>query len=188
MQPKLFVTFWDEISTSNLYGQQSHFSYLKMWASGSASRLFLAWLKTIGLTNLLVVQRPQGRRTGSDMTDELNRASAEPETTKPEETVPVGADVVTVVEDNAVENSAPGKVTVESPPDWLKPMEEDEDDGGDGGEGVKSSEWITRKTNNDVYVLIPDMCLHLVGYIIVCVRDITILCHNIHYHNTKMQL
>ncbi|XP_058640666.1 methyl-CpG-binding domain protein 1a isoform X2 [Onychostoma macrolepis] len=81
------------------------------------------------------------------MTDELNRASAEPETTKPEETVPVGADVVTVVEDNAVENSAPGKVTVESPPDWLKPMEEDEDD---GGEGVKSSEWITRKTNNDV--------------------------------------
>ncbi|XP_016359424.1 uncharacterized protein LOC107701816 isoform X3 [Sinocyclocheilus anshuiensis] len=80
------------------------------------------------------------------MTDELNRASAEPETMKPEETVPVGSDVVTVIEDNAVENSAPGKVMVESPPDWLKPMEEDEDD----GEGVKSSEWITRKTNNDV--------------------------------------
>ncbi|XP_016411711.1 uncharacterized protein LOC107743107 isoform X2 [Sinocyclocheilus rhinocerous] len=81
------------------------------------------------------------------MTDELNRASAEPETMKPEETVPVGSDVVTVIEDNAVENSAPGKVMVESAPDWLKPMEEDEDD---GGEGVKSSEWITRKTNNDV--------------------------------------
>ncbi|XP_016089477.1 uncharacterized protein [Sinocyclocheilus grahami] len=81
------------------------------------------------------------------MTDELNRASAEPETMKPEETVLVGSDVVTVTEDNAVENSTPGKVTVESPPDWLKPMEEDEDD---GGEGVKSSEWITRKTSNDV--------------------------------------
>ncbi len=108
------------------------------------------------------------------MTDELNRASAEPETMKPEETVPVGAEVVSVVEDNAVQNSAPGEVTVESPPDWLKPMEEDEDD---GGEGVKSSDWITRKTNDDVYVLIP--CLHLVGYIIVCVRSISILCHNI---------
>ncbi|XP_050972981.1 methyl-CpG-binding domain protein 1a isoform X2 [Labeo rohita] len=81
------------------------------------------------------------------MTDELNRASAEPETTKPEETVPAEADVVTVVLDNVGGNSAPGKVTVESPPDWLKPMEEDEDD---GGEGVKSSERIARKTMDDV--------------------------------------
>uniref|UniRef100_A0A8C2I2G8 Methyl-CpG binding domain protein 1a n=1 Tax=Cyprinus carpio TaxID=7962 RepID=A0A8C2I2G8_CYPCA len=75
------------------------------------------------------------------MTDELNRASAEPETMQPEETVLVGADVVTVIEDNAVENSAPGQVTVELLPDWLKPMEEDEDDGGEG---------VNRKTNNDV--------------------------------------
>ncbi|XP_073675983.1 uncharacterized protein [Garra rufa] len=75
------------------------------------------------------------------MTDELNRASAEPETTKPEETVPVGADVVTVIVDNAAGNNMPGKVTVELPPDWLKPMEDDEDD---GGEGVK------RKTIDDV--------------------------------------
>lgn len=95
------------------------------------------------------------------MTDELNRASAEPETTKPEETVPAEADVVTVVLDNVGGNSAPGKVTVESPPDWLKPMEEDEDD---GGEGVKSSERIARKTMDDVYVLIPDFCLLLVGF------------------------
>ncbi|XP_059360149.1 histone-lysine N-methyltransferase 2B-like isoform X1 [Carassius carassius] len=80
------------------------------------------------------------------MTDELNRASAEPETMQPEETVPVGADVVTVIEYNAVENSEPAKVTVELLPEWLMPMEEEED----GGEGVKSSEWITRKTNNDV--------------------------------------
>ncbi|KAL1270299.1 hypothetical protein QQF64_032588 [Cirrhinus molitorella] len=76
------------------------------------------------------------------MTDELNRASAEPETTRSEETLPVGADVVTVVVDNAVGNNMPAKVTVESPPDWLKPMEEDEDD---GGEGVKS-----RKTTDDI--------------------------------------
>ncbi|XP_016127171.1 uncharacterized protein [Sinocyclocheilus grahami] len=81
------------------------------------------------------------------MTDELNRASAEPETTKPEETVPIEADDVTDGVDNAVGNNMPGKVTPESPPDWLKPMEEDEDD---GGEGVKSSERIIMKTNDDV--------------------------------------
>ncbi|XP_043103551.1 methyl-CpG-binding domain protein 1a isoform X2 [Puntigrus tetrazona] len=81
------------------------------------------------------------------MTDELNRASAEPETTKPEETVSVGASVVAVAEDDGVENGAPGKGTFESPPDWLKPMEEDEDDGGDG---FKSSERIAKTVNNDV--------------------------------------
>ncbi|XP_016392752.1 uncharacterized protein LOC107727404 [Sinocyclocheilus rhinocerous] len=106
-----------------------------------------------------VIQRPQGQRTGSDMTDELNRASAEPETTKPEETVPIEADDVTDGVDNALGNNMPGKVTPESAPDWLKPMEEDEDD---GGEGVKSSERIIMKTNDDVYVLIPHFCLHLV--------------------------
>ncbi|XP_016323711.1 uncharacterized protein LOC107674282 [Sinocyclocheilus anshuiensis] len=94
-----------------------------------------------------VIQRPQGQRTGSDMTDELNRASAEPEMTKPEETVPIEADDVTDDVDNAVGNNMPGKVTPESPPDWLKPMEGDEDD---GGEGVKSSERIIMKTNDDV--------------------------------------
>ncbi|XP_026102702.1 uncharacterized protein LOC113074163 isoform X2 [Carassius auratus] len=81
------------------------------------------------------------------MTDELNGALAEPEMTKPEKTSPIGADVVTDDVVNAVGNSVPGKVMSESPPDWLKPMEEDEDDGGDG---VKSSEWIIMKTNDDV--------------------------------------
>lgn len=92
------------------------------------------------------------------MTDELNGALAEPQMTKPEETPPIGADVVTDDVVNAVGNSVPGKVMSESPPDWLKPMEEDEDDGGDG---VKSSEWIIMKTNDDVYVLLmPNFCLH----------------------------
>ncbi|XP_042617646.1 uncharacterized protein LOC109063625 isoform X3 [Cyprinus carpio] len=77
------------------------------------------------------------------MTDELNGASAEPESMKPEETVPIDADVVIKDVDNAVA----GKVMTESLPDWLKPMEEDEDD---GGEGVKSSERIITKTNDDV--------------------------------------
>ncbi|XP_059379266.1 uncharacterized protein LOC132114894 isoform X2 [Carassius carassius] len=81
------------------------------------------------------------------MTDELNGALAEPETTKPEETPPTEADVFTDNVVNALGNNVPGKVMSESPPDWLKPMEEDEDDGGDG---VKSSERIIMKTNDDV--------------------------------------
>ncbi|XP_067270469.1 methyl-CpG-binding domain protein 1a isoform X3 [Pseudorasbora parva] len=67
------------------------------------------------------------------MTDELNRASAEPEATNSGETVPallsennpIGADV----EENTVWDDMPGKVTVVLPPDWLKPMDEDEEDG-----------------------------------------------------------
>lgn len=119
------------------------------------------------------------------MTDELNGASAEPESMKPEETVPIDADVVIKDVDNAVANNVPGKVTTESLPDWLKPMEEDEDD---GGEGVKSSERIITKTNDDVYVLIiPNFCLHLVGYFIVWVRGATIY-HVTGCHSTTMQL
>lgn len=80
------------------------------------------------------------------MTDELNRAISEPETTNPEETMhPIEADV-TAVEENTAWDDMPGKVTVELPPDWLKPMEEDEDD------GLRSSERITRRNNDGVYV------------------------------------
>ncbi|ROL48399.1 Methyl-CpG-binding domain protein 1 [Anabarilius grahami] len=81
------------------------------------------------------------------MTDELNRASSEPETTNPEETMhPIEADI-NAVEENTVWDDMPGKVTVELPPDWLKPMEEDEDDGVDG---LRSSERITRRNNDGV--------------------------------------
>lgn len=83
------------------------------------------------------------------MTDELNRASSEPETTNPEETMhPIEGDI-TAVEENTMWDDMPGKVTVELPPDWLKPMEEDEDEGVDG---LRSSERITRRTNDGVYV------------------------------------
>ncbi|KAG1972178.1 methyl-CpG binding domain protein [Pimephales promelas] len=82
------------------------------------------------------------------MTDELNMASAEPETMNPQETVPAllsenhlnGADVATAVEDTEWDNM-PGIVTVELPPDWLKPMEEDED----GVEGVRSIPKVKRR-------------------------------------------
>lgn len=98
------------------------------------------------------------------MTDELNRASAEPETMNPEETVPallsenhpIGADDVTAVEENTEWDNMPGIVTVELPPDWLKPMEEDED----GVESVRS-----------MYVPFPyflAFCLHLVEYSLGC--------------------
>ncbi|XP_067249608.1 methyl-CpG-binding domain protein 1a [Chanodichthys erythropterus] len=81
------------------------------------------------------------------MTDELNRASSEPETTNPEETMhPIEGDI-TAVEENTMWDDMPGKVTVELPPDWLKPMEEDEDDGVDG---LRSSERINRRTNDGV--------------------------------------
>ncbi|XP_077079708.1 methyl-CpG-binding domain protein 1a isoform X1 [Siphateles boraxobius] len=83
------------------------------------------------------------------MTDELNRASAEPETMNPEETVPallsenhpIGADDVTAVEENTEWDNMPGIVTVELPPDWLKPMEEDED----GVERVRSVPKVKRR-------------------------------------------
>jgi len=84
-------------------------------------------------------------------------ASAEPETMNPQETVPAllsenhlnGADFATAVEDTEWDNM-PGIVTVELPPDWLKPMEEDED----GVEGVRS-----------MYVpYFLHFCLHLVEY------------------------
>lgn len=44
MQLRLFVALWDEINTSDFFGLKSRFSYLKMWARDSISKLFLGWL------------------------------------------------------------------------------------------------------------------------------------------------
>lgn len=61
------------------------------------------------------------------MTDELNRLSSDREETDRGDSVPTGADAITAIVEHTMENDLPSKVTVELLPDWLKPMEEDDD-------------------------------------------------------------
>ncbi|KAA0714360.1 Zinc finger protein 3 [Triplophysa tibetana] len=76
------------------------------------------------------------------MTDELNRLSSDREETDRRDSVPTGADGVTAVVEQTMENDLPSIVTFELIPDWLKPMEEDDD----AVEGDKTMERSTKKT------------------------------------------
>lgn len=61
------------------------------------------------------------------MTDELNRLSSDREGTDPGDAVPTGGDGATAAANQAMENELSSKVSFEVLPDWLKPMEEDDD-------------------------------------------------------------
>ncbi|XP_057212552.1 methyl-CpG-binding domain protein 1a isoform X2 [Triplophysa rosa] len=76
------------------------------------------------------------------MTDELNRLSSDREETDRGDAVPTGADAVTAVVEHTMENDLPSVVTFELIPDWLKPMEEDDD----AVDGDKIMEPSTKKT------------------------------------------
>lgn len=91
------------------------------------------------------------------MTDELNRLSSEREETDRRDSVPTGADGVTAVVEHTKENDLPSIVTFELIPDWLKPMEEEDD----AVEGDKTMEGGTKKTIPNMFV--PDFYLCNVG-------------------------
>ncbi|XP_056628849.1 methyl-CpG-binding domain protein 1a isoform X2 [Triplophysa dalaica] len=76
------------------------------------------------------------------MTDELNRLSSDREETDRRDSVPTGADGVTAVVEHTMENDLPSIVTFELIPDWLKPMEEEDD----AVEGDKTMERSSKKT------------------------------------------
>ncbi|XP_065126335.2 methyl-CpG-binding domain protein 1a isoform X2 [Paramisgurnus dabryanus] len=76
------------------------------------------------------------------MTDELNRLSSDREETDRDASMPTGANTDTAMME-PLEDDSPCEVTVEVLPDWLKPMEEDDD----AVENEKTVVRRTRKTN-----------------------------------------
>lgn len=79
------------------------------------------------------------------MTDELNRLSSDREETDQGDSVPSGAAAIT---EHAMENDFPSMLPIELIPDWLRPMEEDDD----AVEGDRIMERRTRKTIPNMFV------------------------------------